>query len=243
MADILVRQLCEALFPATCSFCRKRYQPEETPFQGVCRRCLNQLPLRRGEERLVRLRAADDDRTPAVCACFYEGIVRKTLIRMKFGDAPDVCSTFADLVADALLRTVPGPSTADAVAAVPLHPKRERERGYNQAGLIAGALSRRLLLPDLSDCLERNRVTGRQSELVTMAERRNNVAGAFVVRAPELFAQQHVILVDDILSTGATILSLRQTVLDAGAASVTLAAVASGYNTRSIAWKQDAIDT
>jgi len=148
---------------------------------------------------------------------------------MKFGDAPEVCATFADLLADALMRTQIGGSAYAAVAAVPLHPARERERGYNQAGLIASALAQRLLLPDWSKSLIRKRPTNRQSELPTMAERRDNVHDVFAVRTPELLKRQHLILVDDILSTGATILSLRQTVLEAGAASVTLAAAASGH--------------
>lgn len=182
------------------------------------------------------LRAAADTGIAAICACFYEDRIRESLVRMKFSDAPEVSATFADILADAILRTgSTDPSmTFAAVAAVPLHPARERERGYNQAALIAAALGRRLLLPDWSAGLERTRSTGRQSELLTMAERRNNVAGAFSVRWPSRFAHQHLILVDDILSTGSTILAARQAVLDAGAASVTLAAVASGYRQQSV---------
>lgn len=177
---------------------------------------------------MVSLRAAADDAQPAVCACYYEGIVRRALIRMKFGDAPEVCATFADLIADALLRTVPNTTAFTAVAAVPLHSSREMERGYNQAALIAGAISRRLLLPDWSAYIARSRATGRQSELLTMAERLNNVENAFVVLAPERVCHRHLILVDDVLSTGATLLSLRQSLLAAGTASVTLTAAASG---------------
>lgn len=189
-----------------------------------------------GAERLVTLRAAADTGIAAICPCFYEDRIRETLVRMKFSDAPEVSATFADLLADAVLRSGPQivSTTFTAVAAVPLHPARERERGYNQAALIAAALGRRLLLPDWSAGLQRVRSTGRQSELLTMAERRNNVAGAFSVKWPSLFVNQHLILVDDILSTGATILAARQAVLDAGAASVTLAAVASGYRRQAI---------
>jgi ComF family protein len=221
-------RISESFFPTTCSFCRQRYPPAETPFDGVCRRCLNQLPMRKGAERLVRLRAASDDVPAAVCACYYEGIVQKALIRMKFGDSPEVCATFADLITDALLRTHPHTSAFTAVVAVPLHAAREKERGYNQAALIASSISRRLLLPDWSGCLVRGRATGRQSELLTLAERQHNVANAFAVISPERIRRRHLILVDDILSTGATLLSLRQTILQAGAASVTMVAAASG---------------
>ena len=264
MADLRTNPVLDMLFPPVCSFCRRLFRQEESPFSGACRPCLNRLPLRIGSERLVPLRAAADSGTAAICACYYEDHVRETLVRMKFSDAPEVSATFADLLADAILRvgsaipfttasaiptgpTAPTPPTVPtgptapappaipaftAIAAVPLHPARERERGYNQAALIAAALGRRLLLPDWSTGLERIRSTGRQSELLTMAERRNNVAGAFSVKWPSRFAHQHLILVDDILSTGSTILATRQAILDAGAASVTLAAVASGYRLR-----------
>jgi len=249
VSDLRANPVLNVFFPPVCSFCRRLFRQEETPFAGVCRQCLNKLPLRMGSERLVPLRAAADSGIDAICACYYEDPVRETLVRMKFSDAPEVSATFADLLADAILRTVtqnpasivpmtptatihpiiPSFTSFTAVAAVPLHPSRERERGYNQAALVAAALGRRLLLPDWSAGMERVRSTGRQSELLTMAERRNNVANAFSVKWLNRFKHQHLILVDDILSTGSTILAARQAILEAGAAVVTLAAVASVY--------------
>jgi len=225
--DSIPERLLDALYPTICNLCHHRFLQSQSPFTGICRSCLQQLPIRKGEERLIRLRASEDDRLTAICACYYEGAIRRSLIRMKFSDAPEACEAFAALLADAIQRTVRLPGGC-AVAAVPLHPLRERERGYNQAALIAGALARRLLLPDFSGGLSRHRRTGRQSELKTLPERRDNVSNAFFVTNPTLFFGRHILLVDDILSTGATILSAREALLQAGASSVLPVAVASG---------------
>lgn len=221
------QRLLEALYPAICSLCHRRFKQDQSPYTGICRSCLAQLPIRKGEERVVRLRASDDDRLTAVCACYYEGALRRSLIRMKFSDAPEACESFAALLADAIRRTG-RLSGSSAVVAVPLHPVREKERGYNQAALIADVLARRLLLPDLSGALSRQRRTGRQSELRTMSERRDNVADAFIVTNPTPLRGRQIVLVDDILSTGATILSAREALLKAGVSSVLPVAVASG---------------
>lgn len=172
------------------------------------------------------LRAAPEA-PPAICPCHYEGMVRQALVRLKFGDAPEISAPFAALIADALLRQGESATAWNAVIAVPLHATRERERGYNQAGLIAASVAQRLLLPDWSDCLGRHRSTGRQSELKSMDQRLRNVENAFFVRWPQPLIGQHLLLVDDILSTGATMQSARKVLLGAGAASVTLAAAAS----------------
>ncbi len=220
-------RLLDLLYPAICGFCRRRFLQRESPFPGVCRTCLHQIPIRQGEDRHVYLRASGQDPVNAICACYYQGPVRQALIRMKFSDAPETCDTFAALLADAITRAGHGTGYS-AVAAVPLHPARKRERGYNQAALVAHGLARRLLLPDWSDGLARSRRTGRQSELKTLSERRDNVANAFSILSPALFTGQRIILVDDILSTGATLLAVHETLIKAGAACVLPVAVASG---------------
>lgn len=218
--------LSETIFPPVCHFCRQRCRPDETPIGLVCRRCLGQIPLRLGADRLVALRV-DDQLEPAVCACHYKGLAKQALVRMKFADSPEISTVFAALITDALLRQ--GKTGADwaAVIAVPLHPGREAERGYNQAGLLAADIAARLQLPDWSATLGRSSSTGRQSELKTMTQRIQNVENAFYVSQPQLIQNQRLLLIDDILSTGATMQAARKALVAAGAASVSLAAAAS----------------
>lgn len=104
-----------------------------------------------------------------------------------------------------------------AVIAVPLHSRRLAERGYNQAGLIAAAVARQLALPDWSDWLKRSRPTERQSEQNIRAARFANLAGAFAWDGPPDLRSAHVLLVDDVLTTGATLGAAAEPLFRAGA--------------------------
>ena len=136
----------------------------------------------------------------AVAAFAYEGPLRKVLQRMKYTGAARVAAALADASLPALRRllAISGPAT---LVPVPLHPERERERGFNQAGLLAAALARGVSVP-ARRLLVCGRATTRQHELDREARLRN-LAGAFRVagtsRPPSV-----VIVVDDILTTSAT---------------------------------------
>jgi ComF family protein len=105
-----------------------------------------------------------------------------------------------------------------AVVAVPLAAARERERGYNQSALLARHIARAWHVPDWSDTLARTRATRTQTQLTPEARTRN-VSGAF--RAPADAATRlrgaHLVLVDDVLTTGATALACADALRDAGA--------------------------
>jgi ComF family protein len=104
-----------------------------------------------------------------------------------------------------------------AVIAVPLHPRRFRQRGFDQARLIAQRVAHRLALPNLSDAVARTRHTTPQTEVKTRAERQANLIGAFgVLREALLNGCEHVIVIDDVVTTTATVSSLTETLLDAG---------------------------
>jgi len=92
---------------------------------------------------------------------------------------------------------------ADAVLPVPLHPRRRRQRGYDQAMLLARALARRLRTELLSGALVRRRYTAQQASLAAV-QRWDNVRGAFAVTRPERVRGRHLLLVDDVMTTGAT---------------------------------------
>ncbi len=104
-----------------------------------------------------------------------------------------------------------------AVMAVPLHPRRFRQRGFDQARLIAQRVVHRLALPNLSDAVARTRYTTPQTEAKTKAERQANLIGAFgVMRKAALNGCEHVVIIDDVVKTTATVSSLTATLLDAG---------------------------
>ena len=102
---------------------------------------------------------------------------------------------------------------------VPLHRARLGVRGFNQALLLARALGRRRGLPVAPRLLVRTRATEAQARLPA-AERRRNLDGAFAVRAPHLCRARSIVLIDDVLTTGATADACARALLDAGAARV-----------------------
>jgi competence protein ComFC len=108
--------------------------------------------------------------------------------------------------------------TADWLIPVPLHPSRERDRGYNQSELLARQLARRVNVPVSSQGLRRTRATAVQMTL-NAAERRQNVAGAFECVAACVRGAR-VVIIDDVGTTGATLDACAQAVLQAGAVSV-----------------------
>jgi len=115
----------------------------------------------------------------------------------------------------------------DAVEAVPLHPRRQRHRTYNQSSLLAAAAAGRLGVPLLAGGLVRTRDTASQT-FMNMAKRKSNVRGAFAVSDPSWVEGRRILLVDDVMTTGATVGECARVLAEAGAAGVYVATVARG---------------
>ena len=157
-----------------------------------------------------------------VAALRHEGVVRRCLQRLKYGGASRLAAVLATQslpVLDGLL-ALTGPAT---LVPVPLHPIRRRERGYNQAALVAHSLAAARGLP-VADILVRGRETQRQHRL-DRAARMRNLRAAIRVR-PGIRPPGRVILVDDILTTGATFEACAEVLRDAGTREVYGIAVA-----------------
>jgi ComF family protein len=114
------------------------------------------------------------------------------------------CWRVAGSLGAELARPIAHLGRVDAVIPVPLHPARERERGYNQAGLLAAVLSARLRVPRWDDAMVRDRPTREQARL-DAESRRRNVSGAFRIRNAEWLNDRRVLVVDDVITTGATL--------------------------------------
>ena len=115
----------------------------------------------------------------------------------------------------------------DGVAYVPLHPRKGRERSYNQSRLLAVSAARRLGLRVEHRCLRRVRLTSTQTRL-SAEERKANVRGAFTALSPEWIEGRRLLLVDDVMTTGATVNECARVLMEAGAFSVHVVTVARG---------------
>lgn len=129
---------------------------------------------------------------------YFEGEMREAIHAFKYKHRVELAPIFGMMLKDYLaIHTLPG----DMIIPVPLHPDRERARGYNQSQLVANELGRQAELPVLDGSLVRSRATHPQFELNAL-ERRANVRGAFV--ADDQVKGARVLLVDDVCTTGAT---------------------------------------
>ncbi len=148
----------------------------------------------------------------------FEGGVTRLIRDFKYHHGVWLQEELADLL-QACVATHYADRVFDAVCAVPLHHVRLRERGFNQAGLLAASLARRMGLPMRGRGLVRGRDTGTQTHL-TARERLSNVKDAFEVRNPARWRGLRLLLVDDVMTTGATVSACAKALKDAGAASV-----------------------
>jgi ComF family protein len=211
--------LLDVLLPAACAGCG-RYGAT------LCASCLGGLRAPAASED--RFLAPDpgvvvgDALELAVAAFAYEGTLRHALAGLKYGSAARIARPLAERAARRL-DDVAAVATAGVLVPVPIHPERLRERGYNQAALLAAALSRARRMPT-ADVLLRRRATTRQHRL-DRAARLRNLRDAFTVR-PDARAPPIVILVDDILTTSATLEACAAVLREAGATRVLGFAVA-----------------
>ena len=130
----------------------------------------------------------------------YDDRAALAIEAFKYGERTDLAAGLARELA----RVLPAGSRPDLVTEVPLHPARERERGYNQSALLASRLASEAGIPYLPGVLERTRATSPQARLGPAA-RRHNLREAFRVRHPERWEGRRILLVDDVITTGATL--------------------------------------
>ncbi len=211
--------LLDLIFPFTCvvcgregeylcSSCESALPRLKTPFcplcadpvsRGVCHRCAT-----------VRV-AFDGVRSPYL----FEGPVRDMVYGLKYRDLRAAAPHIARLMAEYLASS---PMPADVLAPVPLHRRRLRERGYNQAELLAGELGKLTGLPVDARMLRRVTDTPPQVSIENPDERRRNIADAFEAR--EGLDGLMVVVVDDVVTTASTMTACATALKAAGARSV-----------------------
>ena len=214
----LIHYLMHFLFPPKCILCRRVLQREET---DLCRECRATAP----EHPQGKLKLQFIDSTAAVW--YYRGDVRRSLIRYKFHRARFLAEPFGRMMAMKVLSD--HMEGLDLVTWVPISPLRKLFRGYDQDELLARVVARELELPCVP-LLKKVRHNRAQSGIVGFAKRRANVLGAYRTMNPEQIPGATILLVDDILTTGATAGECARVLLTAGAEEIHCAVVASAHH-------------
>ena len=191
------------VYPQRCPSCGRETGAELV----LCPACWRAIP-RAG--LIVCARCLGDGNEPVHClrhtgfragvAWVYDERAAAVMGAFKYGGRPDLANLLAEVMSQA-----PRPiARPDLVTEVPLHPARRRERGFDQAALLAASLAVHIGVPWVPGVLERTRATRAQARLDGRA-RRANLAGALRVVRPEMLDGRKVLLVDDVITTGATL--------------------------------------
>lgn len=216
LADAL-RLVAEGVFPARCIGCERRGTPlcdacrRELPFlpDGVCHRCGS----RRGARGVCRGCRRLSSALSSVRAAFvYEGAARTAVLTLKFRSGRYLAPLMGEFLRETLRAH---PLHAELVVPVPLGPRRRRERGFNQSELLAQEVAALVQGTVVADALERRERPPQQT--LTAAERMHNVADAFACPCRRTVHGKRILLVDDVVTTGATISACADTLADAGA--------------------------
>lgn len=208
-----------------CWDCRAQVKVVQVPF---CERCGDPVAGEvSGPFECAWCRKVNPAFDWARSAVRYDGVAKACLRRFKYHEGTWLLRDLVDWLA-VLWRTCPADvHAADWITCVPLYPRRERERGFNQSALLAKGLARRVGIPFRGRVLWRLRPTATQTRL-TAAQRLHNVKGVFSVPWPRRARDARIVLVDDVMTTGATANECARTLKTAGAASVMVLTVARG---------------
>lgn len=225
----------QIFFSKCCFFCGKILSIEKyaasrffTEEIKICRCCLADLPLRLPFDRVLKdsINIFEQEISFFIYTpFFYERQMIRLLRQLKFDDGIFLSKPIGFFMAMIVLEYK---LEVDVILPIPLSGKRQRERGYNQAFLLARELGRWVGKPVVSDCLLRVRETKRQSEIDDPIERKMNVEGAFSISGLWDIEGLRCLIVDDIFTTGATMISVAHLLKKAGAFCVIGIAAASG---------------
>jgi ComF family protein len=214
-------------YPRYCFACDQGLAKGE---ETVCSGCMLELPrthyhLDKENALFRRLEGRIQLRFAIAFFLFRKrGKVQRLLHRLKYNNHPEIGDTLGQVYGEDL-RQHYYDQKFDLIIPVPLHPSRKRKRGYNQSEEFGKGLSKSLGKPCVSDALIRTTKTETQTKK-TKLKRWQNVSEVFQVAMPEAIQHKNVLVVDDVITTGATIEACAKILLEAGCTSVSIACIA-----------------
>lgn len=206
--------LLRLLFPPKCILCQRLLQNQETDLCKNCRQQVREFSYAKKKFSFIASWTA---------LWYYEDTVRASLLRYKFLSFSSYAGAYGRLLAMRLLSDEM--TDFDILTWVPISAKRKRNRGYDQVELLARAVGRELSVKPVRT-LRKHRHAPPQSGIADAAARRANVLGAYTALNPQLLKGKRILLLDDIITTGATASECARTLLTAGAEEVIFAAIA-----------------
>lgn len=200
------RAFLNLIYPLSCLTCGSKIDVNK----GLCDRCV----------------ASIRPSSAGIAACKYEGVLKRAIHLFKYKGFLALLGTLSDQVLAFIDKNI-DIARIDAIIPIPLHPVRQRSRGFNQALLLANSVSRKYGIPVINNNLIKTRQTQPQSGL-NRSSRLENMKNTFRVNRPEAIKNKNLLLIDDVYTTGATIKNASLKLKGAGAKSVNPIVLARG---------------
>jgi ComF family protein len=221
-----IKQFIRLFFPLNCPACGENLLEGE---RFMCTKCLYEIPktgFHLSEDNPVNRLFYGITRVQYASAFYYfiKGSKFRHLIhKLKYANRPDIGRELGKMFGTELQGSFF--DHTDVIIPVPLHASKKRSRGYNQSEAIAEGLSQTTGKPLVIDVLERHVFTETQTKK-TPEQRRENVSDAFRVKTPEIIRGKHVLLVDDVATTGSTLTACAEELLKVDGVRVSVAVLA-----------------
>jgi len=223
-----IRDALSLLFPELCAGCSEALIHQE---RQLCTHCIYNLPVTNFHLDSENLAAKQlMGRVPISAAVsflyFTSGsIVQKIIHQIKYKNGFATAEFMGELYGQRL-QDLEEFKTCDLIIPVPLHKKRQRSRGYNQSAYFARGLSKMFQVETSDDNLIRITHTESQTKSKNRYERFKNMRDLFKIKNPDLLKNKHILLVDDVLTTGATLEACSATILEIPGVKVSIATLA-----------------
>lgn len=235
MLKRILRALEEIIYPRYCLLCHIRIALENQLREVICRDCIEKIrPNSPPFCRKCGRKSLKFDASGNICAecsktqfcfdrawasCSYEGVIKEMVHNLKYGNKINLAKVLSRLMIDFVSDYHLPLDSCDCAIAIPLSPRKLREREFNQAEILADTIARHFNLKVQGNNLKRIRDTKSQTEL-EKSKRWQNMQGAFTVKEPNAVKDKTILLIDDVLTTGATASEAARALKNAGAAGV-----------------------
>lgn len=222
-----LKDLIGLVYPDICCSCDRRLAQSE---DLICLQCLFDLPKTdypRDTENPIAKRLAGRipfEQATAMFTFSKKGKIQNMMYHLKYQGRYRIGVLLGELFGAELL-TLPHWQSVSAIVPIPLHPKKYKKRGYNQSDAIAEGMSKKMHIPYLPNAIIRNTNTQTQTKK-SKEERWKNVEQIFDIQYPELLENQHVLLLDDVITTGSTMEACAEIMLKIPGLTISIAGLA-----------------
>lgn len=227
--DILKRGFNSIFLPNNCAGCGKSLLQKE---RLICLPCIGRLPLTNShneQENLIERIFWGRIRVEKACSYLYYkqgGMVQKIMHQFKYKNKPEIGNLLGSLFAKELSHSQ-FIQNIELIIPVPIHPKKHEIRGYNQSEYIAIGLSQTLNIPWNGSCIQKVLDTESQTKKKRY-ERWKNVENVFEIKNMNPLRNKHILLIDDVLTTGSTLEACSTALLEVEGTTISIATIAVG---------------